>query len=75
VAPHVIGQQRFIIRGEGSRNGLSNVSLARGEVDPKRLGQGEQVSTGMPVTFGKLIHQLLDAGGCLGDDFFLLSLP
>ena len=29
----------------------------------------------MAVAFGKLIDQLLDAGGGLGNDLFLFSLP
>ena len=75
MTPHIIGQQSFIVGGERRRNGLSNVTLARRQVDPKCLSQDEEVAPGVAVTFGKLIDQLLYAGGGLGYDPFLFSLP
>jgi hypothetical protein len=49
--------------------------LARHQVDPKSCSQIEEVAPRVAVTFGKLIDQLLDAGGGLGDDLLLFSLP
>jgi len=73
---HVIGQQSFVIGGECRRNGLFKcVPLARHQVDPKSFSQSEEVAPRVAVAFGKLIDQLLDAGGGLGDDFLLFSLP
>ena len=74
--PHVIGQQSFVIGGERRRNGLFKcVTLAGHQVDPKSCSQSEEIAPCVAVTFRKLIDQLLDAGGGLGDDLFLFSLP
>ena len=74
--PHVIGQQSFVIGRERRRNALFKcVTLAGHQVDPKSLRQSEEVAPRVAVTFGKLIDQLLDAGGGLGDDLLLFSLP
>ena len=73
---HVIGQQSFVIGGERRRNGLFKcVTLARHQVDPKSFSQSEEVAPRVAVAFGKLIDQLLYAGGGLGDDLLLFSLP
>jgi hypothetical protein len=73
---HVIGQQSFVIGGERRRNGLFKcVPLARHQVDPKSFSQSEEVAPRVAVAFGKLIDQLLYAGGGLGDDLLLFSLP
>ena len=45
------------------------------QVDPKSFGQSEEVAPRVAVAFGKLIDQLLDAGGGLGDDLLPFSLP
>ena len=42
---------------------------------PSLCGQSEEVAPRVAVAFGKLIDQLLDAGGGLGDDLLLFSLP
>ena len=74
--PHVIGQQSFVIGGERRRNALfKRVTLAGHQVDPKSCSQSEEVAPRVAVTFGELIDQLLDAGGGLGDDLLLFSLP
>ena len=74
--PHVIGQQRLVIGGECRRNALFKcVTLACHQVDPKSLRQSKEVAPRMAVAFGELIDQLLDAGGGLGDDLLLFSLP
>ena len=74
--PHVIGQQSLVIGGERRRNALFKcVTLACHQVDPKSLRQSEEVAPRMAVAFGELIDQLLDAGGGLGDDLLLFSLP
>ena len=74
--PHVIGQQGFVIGGERRRNPLFEcVALAGHQVDPKSLGQSEEIAPRVAVAFGELIDQLLDAGGGLGDDLLLFSLP
>ena len=58
------------------RNGLlKRGTLARHQVDPKSFRQNEEVAPGMAVAFGKLIDQLLYAGGGLGDEPLLFSLP
>jgi hypothetical protein len=76
VTLHVIGQQSFVIGGERRRNGsFKCFPLVRYQVDPKSFGQSEEVTPRVAVTFGKLIDQLLDAGGGLGDDLLLLALP
>jgi len=76
VPPHVIGQQSFVIGGQRRRKGLfKGGTLARHQVDPKSFRQSEQVTPGVAVAFGKLIDQLLYAGGGLGDDLLLFSLP
>ena len=73
---HVIGQQRFVIGGESRRNGLFKCgTLARHQVDPKPFSQSDEVAPRVAVAFGKLIDQLLYAGGGLGDDLLLFSLP
>ena len=74
--PHVIGQQSFVIGRERRRNALFQcVTLAGHQVDPKSCSQSEEVAPRVAVAFGKLIDQLLDAGGGLGDDLLLFSLP
>ena len=74
--PHVIGQQSFVIGRERRRNGLSEcVTLAGHQVDPKSFSQSEEVAPRVAVAFGKLVDQLLYAGGSLGDDLLLFSLP
>ena len=74
--PHVIGQQSFVIGGERRRHALFKCgTLARHQVDPKSFSVNKQVAPRVAVAFGKLIDQLLDAGGGLGDDLFLFSLP
>jgi len=50
-------------------------TLASHHVDPKSCSQGEEVAPRVAITFGELIDQLLDAGGSLGDDLLLFSLP
>ena len=73
---HVIGQQSFVIGGERRRNGLfESGTLARYQVDPKSFSQSEEVAPRVAVAFGKLIDQLLDAGGGLGNDLLPLPLP
>ena len=74
--PHVIGQQSFVIGRERRRNALFQcVTVAGHQVDPKSCCQSEEVAPRVAVTFGKLIDQLLYAGGGLGDDLLLFSLP
>jgi hypothetical protein len=76
VAPHVIGQQLFIVGGERGRNALPKcITVAGHEVDSKSCSQSEEVTPSVAVTFGELIDQLLDAGSGLGDHLFLFSLP
>ena len=74
--PHVIGQQRLVVGRECRCNPLFKcVTLAGHQVDPKCCGQSEEVASRMAVAFGKLVDQLLDAGGGLGDDLLSFSLP
>jgi hypothetical protein len=75
VPPHVIGEQSLVIGGERRRNGLFESGTSRYQVDPKSLSQCKEVAPGVAIAFGKLIDQLLDAGGGLGDDPLLISLP
>jgi len=76
VPPHVIVQQSLVIGGDRRRNALFKcVTLAGHQVDPKSCSQSEEVAPRVAIAFGKLIDQLLDAGGGLGDDFLLFSLP
>jgi hypothetical protein len=51
------------------------VALTRHQVDPKSGSQREDVAPRVAVALCKLIDQLLDAGGGLGDDLLLFSLP
>jgi hypothetical protein len=70
---HVILQQSLVIGGERCRHAL--FTLAGQQVDPEFRCQSEEIAPGVAVAFGKLVDQLLYAGGGLGDDPFLLSLP
>jgi hypothetical protein len=73
---HVIGKQSFVVGGERRRNALFKCgTLARHQVDPESFRQSKQVAPRVAVAFRKLINQLLDAGGGLGDDFLLFALP
>src|SRR5262245_13849539 len=76
VALHVIGQQSLVISGERRGNPVSQcVTLASHQIDPKFLSKSQEVAARMAIAFCKLVHQLLYAGGGLGDDLLLLSLP
>ena len=73
---YVIGQQSFVIGGERRRNGLFEFgTVPRYQVDPKSFSQSKEVAPRVAVAFGKLIDQVLYAGGGLGDDLLLFSLP
>jgi hypothetical protein len=73
---HVIGQQSFVIGRERRRNALfESGTLARYQVDPKSLGESEEIAPRVAVAFGKLIDQMLYAGIELADDPLPLSLP
>ena len=51
------------------------VALASHQVDPKSFSQSEEVAPSVAIAFRKLINQMLYAGGGLGDDFLVFSLP
>ena len=75
VPPHVIGQQSFVIGRERRGNALFQCVTLAHQVDFQSCSQSEEVAPRVTVTFGKLIDQLLDAGGDLRNDFLLFSLP
>ena len=69
--PHVIGQQSFVIGESAAATLCSSASSGPPQVDPQSFSESKEVAPGVTVAFGKLIDQLLDAGGDLGDDRLL----
>src|SRR5438034_2849510 len=54
--------------------GLFRFGLAHHQIDAKLVSERDDVAPGMTIAFGKLGHQLLDAGGRHGNHPFLLTL-
>jgi hypothetical protein len=75
MADHVIVQQGLVLRRDSRPDRvLDYFSLARHEIDAEFVSQIEKVTSGMTVTFGELIDELLNAGCGLGDDLFFFTL-
>jgi hypothetical protein len=61
-------------RAARARGLLECFTLACRKIDAKFVSQNHEVASGMAVTFGELVDQLLDAGRGLGDDLFLFTV-